>query len=398
MAIQNAIASVANSGSLKLHGTVYFPRGEYRISAPLNLTSNGIRLIGEGEYVTYIQKVGTDSTTIVFSNANALLCEVAHLHFGAASGSPTSGAVFFFNTIGVLGTRIHDVFIENAYQGIACSSTTLGPGATNTVNEVAIHNVKMSGIINVGIYLNYALNWMISNVVINMQSLTAGYGVQLDTQAEGCLFHTVYVLHGEYCWRFNKTVGGSTERAPTEHRFYFCSGDNGYHACFYASALHRSIFHACWASTQSSNATAAFVIDGSLATTYGVWGLVWDNGQIVNSQTHGFYISAVSSITVSNSMFAEWGRAAANTYFGITIAANLYTNFIFTGNTFCKDTDFTGNPWWGINVNSGTYNRYVVTNNVGYGDAFGLGAGTLPGGTVADSGYAASGKVVTNNL
>jgi hypothetical protein len=105
-AIQNAIdaASPTNLGGVNA-GTVYFPRGSYLISKPLNLTADngvinrrGVRLLGEnagsGDY-TYGTKIlgGTNGYAMVeiIDNDNA---QIENLTFKNAASSPSTVGIY----------------------------------------------------------------------------------------------------------------------------------------------------------------------------------------------------------------------------------------------------------------------------------------------------------------
>jgi hypothetical protein len=397
-AIQAAINSCA-TGGLNSSTTVYLPAGSYRISTPLLLATRGIRLVGDSEGNTTIAKTGSDSTCIRFSNAAAVLCEVSNLRFIPADGvSQTSGAAIIFDTPNTPGNHyvtaalLSRLNFEDVNGGIWCKSPDLAIG--RAINEVTIRDIKMTRIKTTGIYLEFALNWTISDAVIQMNDNSANhFGVWLETWSEGCVFDSVFVLGGEHCWRFAKTrtPSFSTDRPPGEHRFYSCIGDNGSVSCFYASAMHRSIFDGCWASLQSPTASGAVVLDHD-----NVYGFSWVSGQIVNCFSHGFKVIKATSFSVVNSTFSDWGSGCQGTCpenVGILVSPYASMRFIISSNTFIgNDADFDpdsdGNAHTGIKVGAGLYSKYVIAHNVGYG----LGAG----GTVNDMGTAS--KSVTGNL
>ena len=283
-------------------GTIYLPAGLYRLSAPLTINSTNIRILGEGEYCTALAKAGIDSTVFILENAN--FCQLANLSLRMQSGSPSTGSAILFTKLST-GALIERISIESMWQGISCG------GAVSTVElprEVVIRDVKMTGILHVGLKLYFALNWKISTCVIGMvfddQWNGPGsnhYGVWLDSDSEGCIFDSIFVLGGEHCWRIANSINPAV-RGPNEHRFYSCIGDNGTVSCFYISSLHRALFSSCWASIQKPTSDAAVVLD-----SLDIWGLVWDTSQIVNVEGHGIKVIAATSFTVTNSTFSEWG-------------------------------------------------------------------------------------------
>lgn len=401
--INAAIAFAGNTGG----GTVLVPKGRYRLDTPLNMFFIGVRLVGEGSGNTYLEMNSTNSTTIVF-NANSFNCEVSNLSLRPSplTAAPTTGAAITFSQpINQANIRICEVMISftgtvTHFQGIAVAGSGFGAGG-NAVWVATVEKVRIWASAT-GIYLPFAINWTLTDVIVQMPTTAAPgssiFGVWLDTGSEGCEFNDIYVLGGEHCWRISNTAGScGGVRGPCEHRFNFCVADNGTVSCFYVSSLHRAIFSYCWCSTQSVNSDAAFVMD-----TSDIWGVDWSSSQMVNIQGHAIKVLAAVSFSVTNSTFSEWnlvnlaGRAA------IFVAAGAgagRTNFQIIGNRFIRDADFGGHTnTTTVSVQAGTYNKYVIANNLGYGgtSCVNLGSGALT--AVSDLGTASGGKSVTGNL
>ncbi len=422
-AIHKCVAVAASLGGR----TVFFPAGEYYLYSPIYVLSNGIRLIGEGEYSTHLRKAGNDATVICFKSngppltatSAAVLCEVSNLHITPQYAQGTSvpeteqtqgGAITFDDQAGGVSARIENVFIEDAFRGIVFGAVRSGNNPASfsgwSVHEASVANVKMIRIRSVGLYMRFALNCNVRNVVIDVATTAGSFGVWLDTCTEGCIFDSVFVLGGEHSWRFAHSHISflfANDRAPSENRFYSCIGDNGRVSCFYMSAGFRMIFDNCWASTQHNDAIAAFSIDNPA-----VYGIVWTNSQMVFLKRNGFQITNGKLITISNSTFTSWGLAGAG-FRAISITSNLAPlSFSIVGNVFgtggtqqLADPNFTplGSPTTSppaspntsvaVSIAAGTYYKYLVSNNLGL---------TL-GSTLLDSGGTPTGgKLVNNNI
>jgi hypothetical protein len=373
--INAAITYAGSTGG----GTVLVPRGMYRLDTPLQMFSAGVRLVGEGIGATFLEKNSTDSQTIIF-NANSFNCEVSDLSLRPSnhlSSAPTTGAAITFSQpINPSNIRIRDVMITTYgnigtfihHQGIAVTGTGFGPGGA-AVWVVTIERVRIA-VQSVGIYLPFAVNWTLTDIIVNMPADAAPgsniFGVWLDTLSEGCEFNDIYVLGGEHCWRMTNSAGAcGGVRGPCEHRFNYCIGDNGTVSCIYISSLHRAIFSYCWCSTQSINSDATVVMD-----SFDIWGVDWTASQIVNVNGHGIKVLAAVSFSVTNSTFSEWNLGTSPSHSAILVAGVAgtgRTNFQIIGNRFIQDVDFGGHAnSLTVSVLAGNYNKYVITGNCSY--------------------------------
>ncbi len=371
-AIQAAITAAVAAGG----GTVILPDASYRLANNLTISGKGVRIMGAGMYATTLIKSGTSSLVFDFNNAACDLIETSNLRITKGADTHTSEFVFRLNTAGALGVKIERVLCEDVYAVIGSQPGTLG------VNDCIVRDCEFLRIQKYGVYLEYALNWHFSHVIIVMNGTTAAtFGVVLGSSTEGCRFDSVYCLGGQHSWRFANTLSGTS---PKEHTLTHCIGDGGGVTCFYATGLRRSKFIGCWASSQET-AARGFVLDGT-----DVFGIVWNAGEIVNMAADAMQlINGCARINVSNSIFSNWGIDAALTHYGIQVDDNAATAFNITNNFFSDDADLSGNnTWTGIGINAGTYTSYIVTGNLFNGCT----------NTVVDNGTASVDKLVSGNF
>lgn len=376
-------------------GIVYLPAGTYKISSPLTINAAGVSVLGDGKDATKIVKAGIDST--IFSLNAAHYCQIADLSLGMQGGSPSTGSAILFNS-GQTNVTIQRVYIGTMWQGITCGGAL---SENNLARETVIRDVKMENTLHVGLKMCFALNWTVASCVIGMHfddawnaPGTNHFGVWLDTDAEGCIFDTIFVLGGEHCWRIANSINPAV-RGPNEHRFYSCIGDNGTVSEIYISSLHRSLFEHCWVSGQHTTSDAAIVMDSS-----DIWGVQWTRSQVVNVNGHGIKVLAATSFSITDSTFSEWNLSTSPAHSAVIVYPGVgRCNFTVTGNQFIRDVDFGAHTNLStVSVTSGTYNRYIISNNLSYGgtSAANLGAGGLS--AVSDLGTASWGKFVNNNL
>jgi hypothetical protein len=419
--IQHAIEAALHDGvpwsggkpTFTTGGTVRLPAGNYNLQQPIFIETSDVnfphlggwvslRLVGDGRFNTHIRLIGPYTTAFIAGGltgpdaSRIRHCEISNLSIEQVATEPQRlGGAISFPYGGGLGFLISDIAMFGVYQGITCT-------ASGNFNNVTINNVAMEGVINCGIYTQYALNWIVSNTIINMLTtpqlgwVQGTFAVHLEGYSEGWMWNNVFLGAGDACLRSSNLIGAA--RPPTEHQFHSCNFDEGGRACIWISNMHRCTFNGCWASSQAAGQTefngailtGAFVIDNR-----DVRAVNWLNGTMVNISTYGFWVTDAESFSIINSTFSDWGQqGAASTFQAITIYPHNHTNFVITGNTFLKDTDFgeNPNPWVGITVQSGSpaaaFNKYVVANNISYGQG---GIGNLPGSvgrTLDDNGTA----------
>jgi hypothetical protein len=388
----NVAISVAGAS----RAAVFIPKGIYRLDAPLKMAPF-VRLHGEGEASTFLEKTGASAETIVFASTSGQ-SEVANLSIRPRGGSSqtSGGAIRFSEPMGPALVKLTDLAIT-AFQGIIVEGSGFAHGIGTSISEVMIERIKMA-YADKGFKLCYAVNWTVQNIVLQATVAAAPgsniYGVWIDTETEGCIFNDIFSLGGEHSWRIARSINaGTSDRGPSENRFYSCIGDNGTVSCMYISSLHRGIFTNCWCSTQVETSDAAVVLDN-----LDIWGIQWVSSQIVNVIGHGIKVLAATSFAIINSTFSEWNLNNLG-HSAVVVFPHARTNFSIIGNQFIRDTDFgTHSNVATITVMPGEYNRYIISNNLSYSGSqeSNMGMGALGG--VSDAGSAAFSKIVNNNL
>jgi hypothetical protein len=167
-AINKAI-SVAGAS----RAAVFIPRGIYRLDAALNMSAF-VRLHGEGEAATFLEKAGTSAETIVFKSTSGQ-CEVAHLSIRPRGDSTqtSGGAIRFSEPMGPALIKLTDLAIT-AFQGIVVEGSGFAHGIGTSISEVTIERIKMA-YADKGFKLCYAVNWTLQNIVLQA-TVTAAPG------------------------------------------------------------------------------------------------------------------------------------------------------------------------------------------------------------------------------
>jgi hypothetical protein len=220
--IQKAIEAALHDGvpwsegkpTFTTGGTVHLPAGNYNIQQPIFIETSdvnfphlggwvSVRLVGDGRFNTHIRLIGPYTTAIIVGGltgpdaSRIRHCEISNLSIEqVATELQRLGGAISFPYGGGLGFLISDVAMFGVYQGITCT-------AIGNFNNVTINNVTMEGVINCGIYTQYALNWIVSNTIINMSTtpqlgwVQGTFAVHLEGYSEGWMWNNVFLGAGD---------------------------------------------------------------------------------------------------------------------------------------------------------------------------------------------------------
>jgi hypothetical protein len=327
-------------------------------------------------------------------------CEISNLSIEQLGDKQQlDGAITF--TGGGLGFLVMNVAMYGVWRGITCN------GWSNSYTwRAKIQNVHMEGVLNIGIYARFAINWDVSNTYIGCHDYSPNpppletAGIWLDTRAEGWMFTVIETGGFDTGLRMTKSSRQPDhDRPPDTHQFVQCNFDAGGRACIWLTNSHRCRFQGCYASSGNATITGIVVLDSA-----DVYGFEWVDGVILNAYNHCFWISDATSFSIMDSTFATWGTAeTAGKYEAIWIAGadtrgTAHMSFVITGNTFINDRDFPANSnnrlqpirVQGNETQTKFFQKYIVTNNISYGANM---IGSQDGGT-AVTGQ----KVFSNNF
>jgi Pectate lyase superfamily protein len=209
----NTAISVAGAS----RAAVVIPRGIYRLDAPLKMAAF-VRLHGEGEASTFLEKTGASAETILFASTSGQ-SEVANLSIRPRGGSTqtSGGAIRFSEPMGPALVKLTDLAIS-AFQGIIVEGSGFAHGIGTSISEVTIERIKMA-YADKGFTLCYAVNWTVQNIVLQSTVDAAPgsniYGVWIDTETEGGIFNDIFSLGGEHSWRIARSINaGTSDRGP----------------------------------------------------------------------------------------------------------------------------------------------------------------------------------------
>jgi hypothetical protein len=140
-AINNAIASLTNGG------TIYFPRGRYRITSTVTITGRPIWFIGEGADTEYTKGSGiivdtANLTGLRFENADN--SGIARMVLQGPSGtSRLTGGSLVETGAGTWGFTIEDSVLNRGYNGLTCYGSSAGTFANNEAYACKLRGVRI---------------------------------------------------------------------------------------------------------------------------------------------------------------------------------------------------------------------------------------------------------------
>ncbi|AXI03878.1 glycosyl hydrolase family 28-related protein [Aquirhabdus parva] len=335
-AIQNAISAVSAGGA------VYIPSGNYKISAVLNVTGQGVTIYGDNQYKTLILQ--TVANVGIFNNTGLFnaIQDLAMIYSGV---TPTTGAIAI-NSSGA-NTNIKSVIIRNCDIGIRFSS-----GSAQMATEFQILNYETTGLLFDSVNDIYC-----SQFVLNAGDLVRGRsgGVNLYNQCEAINLTDGDVLLGVYSLIMDSPSNSIAAR-PAYCSFtavYFDSAAQG-------STINNSVESTFVSSWFSGGRTGTGFAGLTLNTTDSI---TFNGTRFFNNGASGCVVSSNAKRTVfgtgttfeSNSVTAGSGKA-----FGLDIqAGNTDTTVI---GCIAQNRLYNGLQAYGIRVGAST-DRIVIQNN-----------------------------------
>jgi len=136
-AIQNAIAALSGGG------TLYFPAGNYFVTGKIEITANGVSILGDGRGATTITTNALTGDIIAVGSSISITRSntISNLTINSVVAR-TDGASI--HVAGAKATTIDNVEIRNGFDGIRV--TSYGNQAQTVINNVLIENSTFFGI------------------------------------------------------------------------------------------------------------------------------------------------------------------------------------------------------------------------------------------------------------
>ena len=356
-AIQLAVDSAGTSG-------VYLPKGTYKVSDKINISAEGVTLVGAGRKATVIRQ--TDSTKDVFNVTGNYFTSrslsVVYVSQGAAGKT-----AFDFN--GAFYSCVSDVYVNKAGVGFKYSNSA----NSNQLNNFVVEDATTAGVWCFGTTANViASNFQILNA---NHTLCADGCIRLENSVEGCNFVNGHTYGGA-----TSLLTSATSLATGVSPLY-----NKFHAVYFDNAATGGLinnageldFVDCWWSARGNGLYIA-AVDGVRFT----------GGGTFNCNQHGALIeSAAGRIVFSNWMCRANSVETANTYDGILFSGT--TGFVVSNCTITNSgVSLGGTQRHGIAITSACNNFSITGCNL-------IGNATSP---LFDDTAGTTNKIIAGNL
>jgi len=357
VAIQNAIDSLSSTG-----GTVYLPKGVYKTTATLKLTSNGVTLRGEGADATKIYCSFAAGNIIELgsytTNTNGCrLCEIQVL----SSIAKTSGAAI--KVMNGHQINIDNITLgSNLYYGVQFEAGSFGGGQylyhmhhfeiNSGVNGIIIGEDFSEGGIAQGIYIS---DGNIAN--------TTGAGILLK-HCSGCFFRTIDIFSCQIGVHMNPSEASTGRVVANWFDTIICDScvAEGWliQPGSTTGLIQENIFMGCWGAScgthgmHITNTQADDLISGNSITT----------GRFINNDAHGILISnKIEALSISNTQCMGNSKLTSNTYSGLTLGDGI-DGLTITNGVFGDGGLFSNDQKYGIQFLGTCTNISIVGVNV----------------------------------
>lgn len=335
-AIQFAITSLASSG-----GTVYFPKGEYKISSTISWSNNNIFLEGAGLGATTINTF--IASTDVFAITNS-------------SGGGISNLNIIANTAQISGAGIH---LTNCFN-VTITDVIIGYGLnfgiqidggvaqfTNTVQNFIISNCFVG--IGIGITGSSPQDVFITNGIIGS---CTNSGV-LVKQVSGLYVNSLDIIS---CGSGFTTFPDISKN--TSNLFFtdvLCDTCTNYGWSFLSNGgiVEQVNISNCWGSTNTFDGMIIAVNCNAFAIT---------NFRAINNQKRGIYVQGGTNIGFVNCQILCNSMVGSASFDGLAIDGTTTNNISVIGGKYGFGWVAAGfnNQKYGICITSGAINNYSI--------------------------------------
>lgn len=354
ISIQNAIDSLASTG-----GKVYLPKGNYLVSAAIELYSNYVSIVGDGEYATDIKTTSaTDNVIEIGDGATAVAnCWVENMAVNSTVAK-TAGA-------GILLQNHHFCGVKRVRQDTNLHDGILVEGGASQFGTY-LQDLELNTGTNVALRLGASLtakDTYISNIIIGGELGARGIEIQ---QASGVFATNIDILTRDIGI---KITPGASEVA--RNMFFTnvladtCTSDGW--QFIGAGEISQVNMTNCWSASNGKTAGDAGVSFNNADTD----GVTISGMTVINNGGNGIELIQGTNISIvggSQIYFNDTDAAGAH---GIEIAANV-SGWTISGNRIGQGGQFAGNNQdYGVFINTGSSDEYIITDNDLTGNSIG---------------------------
>jgi hypothetical protein len=352
-AIQAAIAGAVSNA------TIYFPSGAYKISASINVISNGILLKGDGRMATGINPTSASIDAFHFGGGAVGSGPYRSGIEGMQISNPRKGVWF---DKGCTNCYARDLYITGAAVGIQNNGDyTVNPKNDNIITS--LHRVEVENFTQYGFYFYHCGDAYISECQTTGSNLS-GKAMMVDSGVTAIYASRCNFLSSATGIEINDSVGispnpGSFRTQPGQMFFSDVLGDTCTNYGWNISNAYQVTLTNCW----GGGSTAGVGINIGAASKE----ITLNGCRALGNSQHGIVLgaNANSRVKVIGCHSYSNGYATSNTYDGVYVTAGA-GNFLIEGCQCYNDTGMglSETQRYGINIDTGATDYFVVSGNV----------------------------------
>lgn len=372
-AIQAAVDAITT-------GTVHFPAGTYKVTATIDITKNGIHLLGDGSWATEIHMTADDpAIAIAGSSVNVINgSSVRNMTVRGSGQSNTSAhgiSYAWANTC-----YIEDVVLFSCRHALHFEHNW----------QTALNNIRIYG---AGGDQSYIGVYMAETTALNVDNAINANNVYAQ-QTSGYGFR---IINGQGSKFVNCEAGGS----PMIHAWYIGDPTTGTVNCEwinFVNCLGDSTISACWLFRKGTATKLQTMNISNCWAGNGEYGMYFDGAEnitvtaalIIGNTKHGMVFNQSNRIVTTNCILRDNNEASDPTYADLALQNSIYCLFqgnmcdsatgvglsiretassygnMFYGNQLLNGScTFTGNSWTFFNSGFRTEQRGVATITAG---------------------------------
>lgn len=350
-AIQAAIDSLTSGG------TVYFPRGTYRVNTGLTVDVNGVCLIGDGPASVIYDPGNVLSLYIKASNV-----EVSRLKFlGTQSGSTYRVNQVALGGSGISPSRvwIHHCYFENGSATCVVIGGDLGTCSDVYITDNVMLNYYENGVdtLSGGHSRVFVLNNSMKTSVYNTAA-SKPIGIAMEPQNDG--------VNTDFVYKGNVIDVSGVDSSVIAQTFGITCNKHGTPATNFL--LKRITIEG---NTIKGAGCGIRLLDTRYGTTTGSFTGLICNNTLEEIYTHGIYVrggedsSHRDTVLINNNIIKGGSEATNNLYDGIILDQYLYEPVV-NGNAIGRRLTETGaseNMRYGVNIASANITVPRISSN-----------------------------------
>lgn len=347
----SAVQAAINAAGAANGGTVYFPAGQYRVTATLAAIGlAGVKLQGDNWNASQI-RIASSLTTLEIRNCEGI--EVDRLGFHPNTSKTAGSEIFVENSLSVIVSKVNIFDADpgsQPYEGI-----TLRRGGSSQfkywIEDTEINGTRHDGL-SVGQTGGQVQDIWLRNVIF---ARCAEAGLLLF-DASGVNCNNIEILQCEKGMATFPGPGQVVKAVQITNGICDANNESGFKLLTNGGNVYDCVFDCCWFAT---NADHGVWIAGS-----GIDGVVFSSCQMLNNMKHGFLLQTGINVQLTSSQIGFNGMASPNTYSGVRVM-NQVSQWIISSNMSGSLGQF------------GSINQQSYGFEIGSGCSFGLLANNL---------------------